>query len=124
VGIKKGFADIVSWNQLKFCSVMVLKNQLDDFVSRLVVVYDSPSEDSKLEFIRESHMVMGEWQGPTMVEGDFNLVRDKTENSNGVICFNHVNMFNWINCWGLMEIKDPCKTFTWSNNKDMPILVL
>jgi hypothetical protein len=66
VGIKKAFADIVSWNQLKFCSAMVLKNQLDDFVSRLVVVYDSPSEDSKLEFIRVAYVdggVAGPYHG-------------------------------------------------------------
>jgi hypothetical protein len=70
-------------------------------------------------------MVMGEWQGPTMVGGDFNLVRDQTKKSNGVICFNQANMFNdWINSWGLMEIKDPCKTFTWTNNQDMPILAV
>jgi hypothetical protein len=47
VGVKKAFADIVSWKWFQFCSVMVLKNQLDEFVWRLVVVYGSPYDDSK-----------------------------------------------------------------------------
>jgi hypothetical protein len=32
-------------------------------------------------------------------------------------------MFNdWINCWGLIETKDPCRSFSWSNNQESPIL--
>jgi hypothetical protein len=37
------------------------------------VVYGSPYDEFKQHFIRELRMVMGEWQGPTMVGGDFNL---------------------------------------------------
>jgi hypothetical protein len=40
------------------------------------------------------HMVMGQWQGPTLVLGDFNLVRSCKEKSNGAINFAHANMFN------------------------------
>jgi hypothetical protein len=77
---------------------MVLKNHSDEFTQRLVVVYGSPYEEYKPEFVKELHMVMGEWQGPTMIGGDFNLVRDQIVKSNGVISFNHVSMFNdWIN---------------------------
>jgi endonuclease/exonuclease/phosphatase family metal-dependent hydrolase len=40
-----------------------------------------------------------------------------------VINFKHVDAFNdLINKWGLMEIKDPTRTFSWSNNQADPIL--
>jgi hypothetical protein len=67
VGVKKAFANILNWKQFQFCLVMVLKNQVDEFMWKLVVVYGSPYDDYKPEFIRELHMVMGEWSGPTMV---------------------------------------------------------
>jgi hypothetical protein len=102
---------------------LVLKNLYDKFAWILVVVYGSPYDEFKQDFIKELHMVMAEWQGPTMVGGDFNLVRYQYEKSNGIINFNHDTMFNdWINCWGLIEIKDPCRYFSWSNNQESPIM--
>jgi hypothetical protein len=29
---------------------------------------------------------------------------------------------DWINKWGLIEIKDPSTSFTWSNNQENPIM--
>jgi hypothetical protein len=50
--------------------------------------------------------------------GDFNLVRNQREKSNGVINFHTSELFNeWIDRWRLMEIKDPSRSFTWSNNQ-------
>jgi hypothetical protein len=89
VGVKHSFVDIVRCDQHQFC------------LSLVVVVYGSPYDEFKQDFIKELHMVMGEWQGPTMVGGAFNLVRYQSEKSNGIINFNHATMFNdWINCWG------------------------
>jgi hypothetical protein len=73
---------------------VVLKNQTDKFVWRLVVVYGSPYEETKIDFVNEMHLVMGQWQGPTLMLGDFNLVRSCKEKSNGAINFSHANMFN------------------------------
>jgi hypothetical protein len=73
---------------------MVLKYQTDNFTWRLVVVYAPPYEEFKLDFIIGLHMMMGEWQGPTMIGGGFNLVRNQTEKSNGMINFNHANIIN------------------------------
>jgi hypothetical protein len=55
--------------------------------------------------------------------GDFNLVRIQEGKSNGLVNFRHAEAFNdLINRWGLMEIKDPTRTFSWSNNQSTPIL--
>jgi hypothetical protein len=66
VGVKHSFADIVRCDQHQFCLSLVLKNLSDKFTWRLVVVYGSPYDEFKQDFIKELHMVMGEWQGPTM----------------------------------------------------------
>jgi hypothetical protein len=51
--------------------------------------------------------------GVTSPGGDFNLVRFQQEKSTGNINFAHSTVFNeWINEWGLIEIKDPGRSFT------------
>jgi hypothetical protein len=48
-------------------------------------------------FISELHLVMSLWSDPTLLEGDFNMVRDRKEKSNGLVNFNLMGLFNaWI----------------------------
>jgi endonuclease/exonuclease/phosphatase family metal-dependent hydrolase len=68
---------------------------------------------------------MGNWQGPMLVGGGggFNLVRFHIEKSNEAINYAHANAFNeWINRWGPIEISDPSRSFSWTNNQKAPIL--
>jgi hypothetical protein len=66
--------------------------------------------------------VMESWKGPTLLR-DFNLIRTQEEKNNGVVNFTHAGLFNdWIEKWGLMEISDPSRLFTRSNNQDNPIM--
>jgi endonuclease/exonuclease/phosphatase (EEP) superfamily protein YafD len=90
-----------------------------------VVTYGSPYEESKVEYITELHLVMSHWNGPTLIGGDFNLVRTQSDKSNSVINYGHADLFNeWGNRWGLIENKDSCRTFTWSNNQSCPIITV
>jgi hypothetical protein len=51
------------------------------------------------------------------------LSETKKKKANGVINFNHVSAFNdWVNKWGLIEINDPTRSFSWSNHQDKPIM--
>jgi hypothetical protein len=82
-----------------------------------VVVYGTPYDDRKPNFIDELHLVLEGWQGPIMVGGDFNLCRFSFDKNNGRInqrfgdCFNDL-----VNKWGLVEL-NPCnRKITWSNN--------
>jgi hypothetical protein len=85
----------------------------DTFTWRLVVVYGSSYEEHKLEFLTELELVMNTWQGPTLLGGDFNLVRNQKEKSNKIVNFTQTMVFNeWIHRWGLIEYKDPNKTYT------------
>jgi hypothetical protein len=56
-----------------------------NFSWKLVVVYGSPYEDRKVEFIDELHLMLSEWQGPTIIGGYFNLSRFVSNKNNGRI---------------------------------------
>lgn len=57
-------------------------------------MYGSPYEDGKQAFLEELHSVMIVWQGPSVIGGDFNLVRFSSDKSNGVINHRCADSFN------------------------------
>lgn len=66
---------------------------------------------------------MGMWNCPSIIGGDFNLVRWVTDKSNGVVNKHWADAFNnWINMHGLIELKSSSRNFTWSNNQENAIL--
>jgi exonuclease III len=108
---------------LDFSISIMIKDFKTNFYWKLVVVYGSPYEDGKLDFLNELHATMQKWQGPTMVAGDFNLVRVAKDKSNSVINYRWADDFNeWIHKWPLVELHAGNIDFTWSNRQDRPIL--
>jgi hypothetical protein len=98
VGFRLSTMEIIAWQDFIFCGVAIVKNQSDGLTWRLVVVYGSPYEELKITFLEELELVMAKWQEPSLIGGDFNLVKSQREKSNGIVNFNHVDMFNdWIN---------------------------
>jgi hypothetical protein len=97
-GIFVGFKD----ENLTICNVSILKSSIScmvmdkskNFSWKLVVVYGSPYEDGKVEFIDELHLVMAAWKGPVMIGGDFNLSRFVSDKSNGRINKKWADCFN------------------------------
>ena len=84
------------------------------------MVYGSPYNEGKQD---ELHSLFDNWSGPFLIGGDYNLVRDLSEKNNGVIDYHWADKFNdWINYWGLVELKNPTRSFTWVNNQDQPIM--
>lgn len=123
MGVRDSIADILSWELGELYISMLLKNNLTNLVWRLIAVYGSPYEEGKQKFIDELHATMEKWSGPTLVGGDFNIVRLQNEKNNGNI--NHRwadEMTNWINKWGLIEYKSPNRSYTWCNNQEQPIM--
>ena len=115
--------EIIGWWKLKFCLTVVLRNTYDNFTWKLCVVYGSPYNEGKQEFINELHSLFDNWSGPFLIGGDYNLVRDLSKKNNGVIDYHRADKFNdWINYWGLVELKNPTRSFTWVNNQDQPIM--
>lgn len=108
---------------LKFTVSIMILDKRSGFNWKLVVVYGSPYEEGKQEFLEELHKVMGSWQGPTIIGGDFNLVRFRSDKSNGVINHRWADAFNeWVSKWGLLELDAPNKASTWTNNQERLVI--
>jgi hypothetical protein len=72
-GILVGFRDlsfeVISWQNFKLCATAIVKNISDNFIWRLIVVYGSPYDEFKSDFIDELDLIMNNWQGPTLIKG-------------------------------------------------------
>jgi hypothetical protein len=94
MGFKSSAYGIISWQEFQYYGVAKIKNQIDNFIWRVITVCGSPYDETKIEFLTELHRVCSDWLGLTLIGGDFNLVRCHEEKSNGNINFNHAAMFN------------------------------
>jgi hypothetical protein len=123
IGVNTEVLYVTKSDILKYSASVILQDVKSRFSWKLVVIYGSPYEEGKQEFIDELHQIMHSWQGPILLGGDFNLVRNSREKSNGVINQRWTDAFNnWINLWGLIELDPNNRAFTWTNNQDTPIL--
>jgi hypothetical protein len=113
VGLKSHKFEALAWRKTKLCVAVMIRNVIDKFVWRFVNVYGFSYEEGKADFIQELHEVMGKWSGPTLLWGDFNLVTNLKEKSNGLVNQKWVDIFkDWINCHGLVELKSASRSFT------------
>jgi len=102
---------------------VIIKNRDTKLVWIFITVYGSPYEEGKSDFIQELYDLVGNWDGPTLIGGDFNLVANRNEKSNGVVNQKWVDSFQeWIHHFGLLELKNSSRSYTWTNNQDQPIM--
>lgn len=123
VGVNADVLEVVKWEVLDISVICWMKNKLDGFEWRVVVVYGSPYEEGRLEFISELHQLFINCKVPTLIGGDFNLVRYQKDKSNGIVDFKWCEKFNeWINIWNLLGIHLSGRQSTWANNQENTIL--
>ena len=123
VGFDSRKFEVDSWQNRNYSVSAMVRNIDDGFIWRFIVVYGSAYEEGKLDFITELHELRANWTGPTVIGGDFNLVCNHKEKSNGVVNHNWTSLFNdWINAWGLIEYKNSTRSFTWTNSQELPIM--
>jgi hypothetical protein len=79
VGFKNSLFNIISSQSYKYGLSIILNNIVDKLTWRMVVVYGTPYEETKMEFIDELHIIMTDWDGPTLLGGDFNIVISQLE---------------------------------------------
>jgi hypothetical protein len=85
VGISNDMFDVYKWEIHSYSISVLIKNKADNVTWRFISVYGSTYEEHKLEFINELHNVCSRWNGPTLIGGDFNLIRESGEKNNGNI---------------------------------------
>lgn len=85
VGFNTNKMEVTAWQSKTYCISAMVKNHHDKFCWRFIAVYGSPYEEGKLEFIQELHDLLDNWDGPTVIGGDFNLVGNAKEKNNGIV---------------------------------------
>ena len=81
-------------------------------------MYGSPYEEGIEAFLSELHALFVEDPTPTLIGGDFNLIRFASDKNNGNINRKWSDNFNaWIEIWSLLEIKLSSRKYTWANNQ-------
>jgi hypothetical protein len=58
VGLNESKFEALAWKDGKYFVSVMIKNSQDKLIWRLVVVYGSPYEESKLEFLQELENIL------------------------------------------------------------------
>ena len=82
MGADLDILEVVSWSNLESSVSCVVKLKTTDNPFRVITVYGSPYEEGKERFIAELHPLFLEDPLPTLIGGDFNLVRYAKDKSN------------------------------------------
>src|SRR4051812_42831297 len=85
MGVNSNIFDILSWQISDHSVSCKIKLVGKDTEFRVITVYGSPYEEGKEAFIYELHSLFIDDPTPTLIGGDFNLVRFSEDKSNGNI---------------------------------------
>lgn len=77
--------EIISWNVSTLSVSCILTCKAHKQLWRFIYLYVFVYEEHKLKFMIELHNIMSCWLGPTLIGGDFNLVRSSSDKSNVVV---------------------------------------
>jgi exonuclease III len=89
----------------------------------LVIVYGAAQMNDKEDFLIELGRVCSDQRHPTLIGGDFNIIRFSSEKNKFMRANRWTDMFNnIINTYALREIHLSGGQYTWSNNQADPTL--
>src|SRR4051812_4512706 len=119
MGVDSDILEVISWQILEFAVSCKVKLIGKDVEFRVTTVYGSPYEEGKGAFISELHSFFVDDNTPTLIGGDFNLIRYAADKNNGNINRKWSDSFNvWMEIWSLLEIKLSSRKYTWANNQE------
>lgn len=123
VGIRLEFYDVGAFSQGEYMMLVNLWDKINKVKWNIIVVYGTAHEENKVQFLAELSNFCSKSNEPTLIGGDFNIIRFSIERNifNGIS--RHSVMFNTlINFHELREIVMTGGLYTWSNNQDPPLL--
>jgi exonuclease III len=122
-GIKKEKFDIVKIEEKSFAVLAEVKDKKLGKNLNLVIVYGPANEDGRDSFLAELAEIGARSRIPTLIGGDFNILRFSSEKNKTFISNRFSDMFNWIiNTYELRDLPINGGRFTWSNNQCDPTL--
>lgn len=123
VGVDSDIFEVLQWSSLGFTVSCKFVIKASGVRFRLVAVYGSPYEDGKEDFISELHNLFIDDHQPSLIGGDFSLVRYQQGKSNGNINHHWADKFNaWVEIWSLLEIEMAGIKFAWVNNQENVVM--
>lgn len=118
MGVDADIFDIISWDVRDFSVSCIVSIKSSGTQARFITVYGSPYEEGKEDFLSELHGLFIDNPIPTLIGGDFNLVRSCKDKNNGNVNQKWCDNFNaWVEIWSLLEVKLSGRKFTWANNQ-------
>jgi endonuclease/exonuclease/phosphatase family metal-dependent hydrolase len=89
----------------------------------LVIVYGPAQEERREQFLTELSSICADIKIPTLIGGDFNIIRYSKEKNKNFNNNRFSELFNWvINSYELRDVTLSGGLYTWSNNQINPTL--
>ena len=104
-----------------FCVKFQLKSKVDGFLWTLVVVYGAAQDNLKPDFLAELVRICENETLPTLVGGDFNIIRRQEDKNNPNFNARWPFIFNAIiESLNLKELELSGRQYTWASRRDTP----
>lgn len=104
---------------------LTLQQKADDFAWRLISVYGPVKDNLKQDFLNDLNVLIKSVDIPTLIGGDFNLIRRREEKSSGNVNVHLMDTFNdFVANTELRELHRGGGQYTWSNKQVQPIMVV
>ena len=125
LGVNKDSLEVLYYKEGSYFQRFSLKSIDSRFKWDILNVYGPVQLELKTDFLKELMEEILFQQNSIIVGGDFNLVRDMAEKSNGVINRNLVHIFNqFVNDTSLRELHRHGGSYTWTNKQENPIMAV
>lgn len=122
LGVKEDILQVEEWDEGEFYVAATIRNRLDNWRWSLVTIYGPADHALSDSFLAELGVKCETTIIPLILGRDFNLIREESDKSNGVVDRKLMKNFNdFIEREELREIYKLGGKFTWSNNQESPI---
>jgi hypothetical protein len=124
MGVREDNYQVENFEVDDFYVSMGLRNKVTNFRWELITIYGLANHDRSVEFIAEFSRKCLCATRPMVFGGDFNLVRQVSEKSNGNVNLNMMDRLNmFIDLHQLQEIRRNGPRHTWKNKQKNPAMV-
>jgi exonuclease III len=125
MGVDEEFAEVIKIEGDNHFQAMNMVQRTDGFTWRLISVYGPVKDNQKQEFLQKLEVIINDQDIPTLIGGDFNLIRQSDEKSTGNANTHLMDVFNaFVADTELREIRRGGGQYTWTNKQINPIMVV
>jgi hypothetical protein len=125
MGVDEEFAEVIKIEDDKHFRSMTMVQKTDGFTWRLISVYGPVKDNQKQDFLNKLEVLINDQDIPTLIGGDFNLIRQSEEKSTGNVNVQMMDAFNmFVVDTEMRELHRGGGQYTWTNMQINPIMVV